>query len=380
MILHCALDSFFVSVERVEDPSLCGKPVAVGGSASGRGVIASGSYEARKLGIHSGMPTAKALSLCPDLILVKPVSGRYSEYSKRFFSILKDFTPDIQVVSIDEAYLDVSRVQLLWGNAHKIAVSIRERTQKELGIPVSIGIGSSRYIAKCGSKLAKPDGLYVVTKGSEEEFLRTLEVKNLNGVGPKMTAKLKKLGIYTVGQVMLYEKDFLEQIFGKAGLWLYSIAAGEYSDSISFIENPIPRSIGNSRTFIKDLPYDLAVRELRTLATEVGRRARKKNLFGKTVTLKVRYSDFSTFTTAHTLNEYTNFTNTIHRAAIEIFGKYSDYLGKFRLLGITLSNIIEGSEGIQFDLWDHKEKEKLMKLYNAVDKLNEKYERNKVIF
>ncbi|MCD6579506.1 DNA polymerase IV [bacterium] len=370
MFLHCDLDSFFVSVERVKNKTLLNKPVAVGGNRFGRGVIASASYEARKFGIHSGMPTSSAKKFYKDLIVIHPHFPLYEKYSHDFFDILYSITPDIQMASIDEAYIDFSHSDILWETPIKMAKAIKETVWEKLDLPLSIGIARAKYLAKISSKTAKPEGIYELK--NENEFLKTLPVSMVNGIGKKLQEQLKKLGVYSVGDILQYDQNFWKNNFKSTGDWLYHLAMNDLIEHIE--KRKMVKSIGNSETFPEDLTYDKAREYLKNIAEHLGYRMRKKGLLGRTLTLKVRYDNFSTFTNQMILENPTFFSNEIFENAKELFEKYEDYQGRFRLLGITMSQLIDKSKGIEMPLFfnDHDFDNKY-RLYQALDTIHNKW-------
>ncbi len=369
MILHCDLDSFFVSVEEAKNPALKRKITAVGGNVYGRGVIASASYGARQYGIRAGMPAYTALKICPALIIIDPDFRSYGDFSKRFFEILSSFSPDIEVMSVDEAYLDTKGMEWLFTGPRKIAEGIKAATKEKLGINVTIGGGSRKYIAKAASRVSKPDGLLLVE--DEQAFIAELPVTRISQVGEKFGNVLAAMGIRTVRDVLSYDRDFWERTLGKKGAWLYDVASLGSADDICR-SDPLPRSLGNSLTFASDLLFEKADEELKKLCGKVGRRLRRDGLRGRTVELTVRYDDFTTLTNSLTLSFPTDMSGFIYNAARGMFEKYSGYDGKFRLLGVTVSNISEALFD-ECDLWTCKRTERTRKIYTAIDAIQKKY-------
>lgn len=346
-ILHVDLDAFFASVEQLLDPSLAGLPVIVGGTG-GRGVVAAASYEARRYGVHSAMPTARARRLCPDGVFVSPRIGVYGEYSDRVFTILRSFTPLVEPVSLDEAFLDVRGARRLFGPGPDVARSIRERVREETGLVCSVGVATTKLLAKLASEAAKPDGLLVVEAGGELEFLHPLPVERLWGVGPATARKLARLGVRTVGELARTPEDTLKTSLGqKAGAHLHALAWN--LDDRPVVPGHEAKSVSAEETFARDLldPGDLD-REVRRLAFRTAARLRDGSVKGRTITLKVRFADFRTVTRSLTLPEATNTVHDVATAGAELLAKVDPGDG-IRLLGVGVSNL-ERAQGLQEEL------------------------------
>jgi len=373
-ILHLDLDAFFCSVEELLDPSLKGKPFAVGGNPQGRGVVSSCSYTARKFGVHSAMPMARALSLCPELIVFHHRHGLYSEYSNKVMDILRSYTPLFQQVSIDEAFLDVSDLPKPAG---VIAREIQERVDREVHLPCSLGVATNKLVAKVANDFGKsqvksgqaPRQITIVPLGEEAAFLAPLEVQALWGVGPKTSQKLHGQGIHTIGQLAALSIAELEANFGNNALEMHARALG-IDPSPVHSEREV-KSVSNEVTFTKDTTDSEVLRQtLRALADKVGYRLRQAGLAGSVVQIKLRYSNFETLTRQTALPQPTNLDDEIYAAAEQLFEANIIPTRAVRLIGIGVSRLTPPFR--QLSLWDDDQAEK-EKLANAIDQLKEKY-------
>jgi DNA polymerase-4 len=375
-ILHLDLDAFFCAVEEQRDPSLKGKPFAVGGQADRRGVVASCSYAARMYGVHSAMPMGRALRLCPDLIVVSSRHSNYSEVSRKVMALI-EVTPFIEKISIDEAFLDVTTLP---EPIDVIARMLQKRVNTELQLPISIGGASNKLVAKIANDWGKaqkkgptpPNTITIIPEGEEAEFLAPLPVQSLWGVGPKTAEKLEAIGIHTIGALASAPKSTLEMLFGRFGPDLRNRALGIDHRPIS-LEHEV-KSVSNETTFVKDI-RDAAQLEqaLRRLSESVGRRLRKSGLAGITVQIKLRWSDFTTITRQTTLPSATNLDQEIFECAYALFKQNWPPSKPVRLIGVGVSGL--GEPVHQLELWgdDHQKQAKLL---NAVDELRDKYGRN----
>ena len=373
-ILHLDLDAFFCSVEELLDPSLKGKPFAVGGNPQGRGVVSSCSYAARKFGVHSAMPMARALSLCPELIVFHHRHGLYSEYSNKVMDILRSYTPLFQQVSIDEAFLDVSDLPKPAG---VIAREIQERVDREVHLPCSLGVATNKLVAKVANDFGKsqvksgqaPRQITIVPLGEEAAFLAPLEVQALWGIGPKTSQKLHGQGIHTIGQLAALSIAELEANFGNNALEMHARALG-IDPSPVHSEREV-KSVSNEVTFTKDTTDSEVLRQtLRALADKVGYRLRQAGLAGSVVQIKLRYSNFETLTRQTALPQPTNLDDEIYAAAEQLFEANIIPTRAVRLIGIGVSRLTPPFR--QLSLWDDDQAEK-EKLANAIDQLKEKY-------
>jgi DNA polymerase-4 len=351
-ILHVDLDAFYASVEQLLDPTLVGKPVIVGGIGR-RGVVCAASYEARRFGVHSAMPSGRAHQLCPAGIFLAPRLGVYTDYSKLVMAVLRDTTPLVEQLSVDEAFLDVSGARRLLGDGREIAAHVRARVRAEVGLTVSVGVATTKFLAKVASDRAKPDGLLVIEPGSELEFLHPLPVRALWGVGPKTAQKLERFGVVSVGDVARIPCETLVAALGDAvGHHLHDLAHNR--DPRPVITDREAKSIGHEETFGEDLrARDDIERELLRLSDSVASRLRAAGMRARTVTVKARYPDFSTITRAQTLPRATSTSNVITRAARVLLDQIDCARG-LRLVGVHCSSLVPDGEPVQgtlrFDL------------------------------
>lgn len=335
-IAHLDLDCFFVSVERIDDPSLRGKPVAVGGTPSGRGVIASASYEARKFGVRSAMPAGQALRLCPDLVLVPGHYHRYSAMSDALYGHLQQFAPLIERASIDEMYLDLTGTDLLYRNDYEgLLRTIQRSVRERFSLPCTIAMASNKTIAKIATDQVKPEGICVVPVGGEREYLGPLPVGVIPGVGPRTGELLQKKGFLTVADLQKASPEQLTRLLGKHGIWLHRVARGGGSETVH--QEYVRKSIGKEETFSHDTADSTDLeRRLHGLVERVCDRLRRKQWRARTVTLKLRYSDFHTITRSETIPS-TNDDPVIFRTARDLLRKGYTRRLPVRLLGVQLS-------------------------------------------
>lgn len=347
--LHIDMDAFFASVEELDDPSLVGKPVIVGG-LGGRGVVSAANYVARTFGVNSAMPMSTALRNCPNAVVRRPRFDRYTQISRAVFNILETFTPAVQPLSIDEAFLDVSGAKALLGRPAEIAQAIRERIRDELGLAASIGVASSMFVAKVAGSRAKPDGLLVVPASETVEFLAPLPITALWGVGPVTAKRLRSFGYSTVRDIQNAPLDALAPVLGdRQAEHIQNLARG--IDPRRIESNNPDKSIGRSQTFGEDLT-DIADmhREILRMSTDVAARARKHDFLAHTVTVTVRFTDWTTLTRSHTVSEPTNATRTIAAEAYQLLGSVPGLDRGVRLLGVRLENLV--GEGEVALLWE----------------------------
>lgn len=375
VVFHVDMDAFFVSVEELFDPSLRGKAVVVGGQRDERGVVSAASYEARKFGVHSAMPLRTAAKLCPHAIFVNGHPERYREYSQKVHEVLLDFSPQIEMVSIDEAYLDMTGTERLHGPPLRSAHALHQAMRARTGLNCSIGIAASRLVAKVSSDQAKPNGVLWVLAGHEARFLAPLEVRKIPGVGKVMEQNLHALGIKTVGDLARLEDVYLEQHFGKWGLALAGKAqgldAGAWFDSEIGAEEDA-KSLSHEHTFSVDTgEAPLLEATLLRLAEMVGRRLREAGLHARTVQLKLRYSDFSTITRAHTLPQSTQLDVELFEAVRKLFRANWESGRTIRLLGVHASSLAQ-AEG-QLNLLDDERQNRWRRALTAADHLRDKY-------
>lgn len=369
-IFHADLDAFFVAVERVLDPSLIGKPVIVGGLGN-RGVVSTASYEARKFGVHSAQPMAIARRRCPQAIYLPGNREKYSEFSRRFFDILDQYSPAVAGVSIDEAYLDMTGSDRLFGPPVQVAEDIRRRTREETGITVSIGIGPNRLVAKMASEEAKPDGVFEVNLAEVEAFMASKPVRALPGIGPKSAEALATLHIETLGQLAAHPTGPIRRALGPntAG-WLQLRARGIDNSPVALRERA--KSISAETTFSEDMAArDEMADVLQRLSERVGRRLRRAGMHARNVGLKLRYPDFSTVTRQTTLQQAADGDDVITAAAQMLLKKaMSERSGAVRLLGVSVSGL--GEPAAQLSLLDNAP-QRDSAISSAVDRARERF-------
>jgi DNA polymerase-4 len=378
-ILHLDLDAFFCAVEENQKPELRGKPFAVGGKPSERGVVASCSYAARVFGVRSAMPMSRALRLCPGLIIVPGRHRLYSEASRQVMDRLGKLTPLIEQISIDEAFLDISDLR---DPPERIARGLQAGIRDELGLPSSIGIAPNKLVAKIatevGKKAAKGDkppfALTIVPSGKEAEFLSPLPADMLWGVGPKTSARLNELGIHTIGDIARWPEEELIRLFGENGRAMAKHARGQ--DERPVVTEHETKSVSQEVTFSRDVRDDQSLEKTLTdLSQEVGRRLRKNNLAGTTIKLKIRWPDFTTLTRQVTLTGTTNQGNEIAETALGLLRKVRKSGQAVRLIGVGVSGL--GEPMRQLELWG-TDSEKERKLQAVVDELRKKFGDNAI--
>lgn len=378
LIFHVDMDAFFVSVEELFNPALKGKAVVVGGQRDERGVVSAASYEARKFGVHSAMPLRTAAKQCPHAIFVDGHPELYAEYSQKAREVLYNFSPAVEMASIDEAYLDMTGTERLHGppllSAHKLHQQMKERT----GLNCSIGIGRTRLMSKISSDKAKPNGILYVLPGQEQSFLAPLDVGKIPGVGKVTKARLNQIGITQIGDLLKVDEKVLEENFGKWGTDLAGKARGE--DAGGWFEGEVgedwqAKSISHEHTFNQDTA-ELAKLEstLAHLSAKACRRLREQNFFARTIQLKLRYSDFSTITRAQSLANPTQADTEVFAAIMELFHANWQRGRPIRLLGVHTSNLEGTSEQpAQMDLLEGDRRQKWARALSATDRMRDKY-------
>lgn len=338
-VLHCDMDCFYAAVHARDDPSLRGRPVVIGGRPEGRGVVAAASYEARRYGIHSAMPSARALRLCPEVVFIPPDFRRYHRESEKIFAIYRELTPLVQAVSIDEAYLDVTAHLGESGSATAVAREIRRRVREERELTVSVGVGPNRLVAKIASDFRKPDGLTVVPPAKVREFLDLLPVRRLHGVGPATERVLAEMGVDTVAQLRALPAAALVERFGRQGRVLFEFARG--IDHRPVETERERKSLGTENTYGVDLVRLEAMEaEVERLAQEVARALAERQMVGCTVTLKVRFADFTTITRSRTLAFPLRDGGAIASCAKDLLRRTEARARPVRLIGVTASNLL----------------------------------------
>lgn len=376
-ILHVDMDAFFVSVELLERPELRGKAVVVGGRPDQRGVVTAASYEARKFGVHSAMPLRTAGKLCPHAIFLDGHHEKYGIWSDRVATILAKFSPIVEMVSIDEAYLDIAGTERLHGPPLAAADKLLRTITRTTELPCSGGLATTRLVAKVASDQAKPRGLVWVAPGQEARFLAPLPVRKIPGIGEVTERALRALGIEIVEQLASVAPEKLETIFGQWGDALYRKARG--GDSYEFVIDAEPKSISHNHTFGEDTDDAEALHALLShLSQKACKRLREAGLATRTLTLTIRYAGFDTHTRAKTLTEPTRLDADIFRVFQLLFAEHRDKKRKIRLLGVNLSGLTHGAE--QLDLLDAERRKRIEKLTRATDKLRDRFGFGKVQF
>jgi len=379
-IIHLDLDAFFASVEQRDNPAYQGKPLIVGGISGGkgnsnRGVVCAASYEARKYGVHAGMPIWEARQKCPRGIFIPSQMNKYLESSKKFFQICSDYTPLLEPLSIDELFLDVSGCESLFGSSETIGRKIKERVYQELGLKISVGIAENKFLAKIATNLGKPDGFYIIPSKDIQKILYPLPVSSLWGIGEKTEELLKKSGIYLVEQLARMPDSILENLLGKNGKIMKLLAQG--IDETPVTPPSTAKSIGKETTFGTNITEKvILIKELLKISQLVGYAARKKGYKGRTITLKIRFHNFITLNRSKTLENPTHLDDIIFKTVVELLGKVSYKKGGVRLLGIKFSNLTSGNERKQLKfLRDEEDKkdDKLEQLTQSLDKIREKF-------
>jgi nucleotidyltransferase/DNA polymerase involved in DNA repair len=368
------MDAFYAAVEQLDHPEYRGKPVVVGADpkgGTGRGVVATCSYEARRYGIHSAMPISQAYRRCPPAIFVYPRFERYTEISKQVMRILQDFSPQFLQISIDEAFIDITPTANFHGGAKALAEKLKGRIKNEIGLTASVGIAPNMFIAKVASDLQKPDGLTICAAGQEKTFLAPLPVKKLWGVGPKTEAQLQKMGFSTIGQIAQCSQKLLTERLGKWGAHLWELANG--------IDDRPVEGWGPRKSISQEHTYDQDVAEMETVEKTIWKIAdglstdmRRVDLKGQVLTLKIRLEGFETFTRQRKLPEFTNDTETLREVALELFHKFDRKGKKVRLIGIGMSHL-NNAGGEQLSLFQSEAQQRRSKVSHLLDTIRAKH-------
>jgi DNA polymerase-4 len=372
MILHVDMDAFYASVEERERPELIGKPVIVGGTPEGRGVVAAANYVARRFGVHSAMPAATAKRLCPHAVFLASRMGFYAQVSQQIREILHRYTPLVEPLSLDEAFLDVTGSRRLFGAADEIGQRIKQEIRGALQLVASVGVAPNKFLAKIASDLDKPDGFVVVEPDRVEQFLGPLPVERLWGVGAVAAKRLHARGIRTIGQLAGEAADVLRSAFGSAGDGLWRLAHG--IDNRPVVPYHRAKSISQETTFATDITERGAIRSwLLDLTDQVARRLRRHGLLARCVHVKMRFSDFRTITRSHTLAEATDVTRELWRAVAGMLdGRVAAELPPVRLLGVGLSGL--GSPGHrQGGLFEEREHARQRQLDETADRIKKRF-------
>jgi DNA polymerase IV len=377
-ILHIDMDAFFVSVELLARPELKGLAVIVGGQRDQRGVVTSASYEARRFGVHSAMALRTAAKLCPQAVFLDSHHELYGRWSDRIASILSKYSPVVEMASVDEAYIDLAGTERLHGPALAAADKLSREITSTTGLPCSVGVGTSRLIAKVASEQAKPRGLVWVAPGSEEAFLAPLSVRRIPGIGKVTEGALKAIGIESIAQLQAATLERLEENFGKWGEALFRKARG--IDSYEFFVDAEAKSLSHNQTFGEDTNDRGRLEStLSYLCQKASKRVRDAGLHARTVTLTLRYADFKTISRGHTLAEPSDLDAVFLKAVRELFLRAWDGKAQLRLVGVEFSQFSAGASG-QLDLLDPGRREKLERLARATDRLRDKFGFSKVQF
>jgi DNA polymerase-4 len=376
-ILHIDMDAFFVSVELLARPELCGLAVIVGGQRDQRGVVTSASYEARRFGVHSAMALRTAAKLCPHAVFLDGHHELYGRWSDRVAAILAKYSPTVEMASIDEAYLDLAGTERLHGPhlgaAHKLLLEITSTA----ALPCSGGVAATRLVAKVASEQAKPRGLVWVAPGSEATFLAPLSVRRIPGIGKVTEAALKSLGVETIAQLQQVTLQRLEEVFGKWGQALYRKARG--IDSFEFFVDAEPKSISHNQTFGHDTnEREILESTLSHLCQKAAKRLREAGLHARTVSITLRYANFTTITRSHTLTEPSDLDTIFLRTVRDLFSSAWNGTANLRLVGVEFSSFTSGSG--QMDLLDPGRRDKLERLARATDSLRDRFGFSKVQF
>ncbi|WP_278468447.1 DNA polymerase IV [Gimesia maris] len=377
-ILHVDMDAFYASIEERDHPELQGQPIIVGGRAEHRGVVSAANYPARKFGVHSAMPMKTARQLCPQAHFFPVRMSDYAEVSQSLQKIFRKYTPLVEPLSLDEAFLDVSGSQLLFGNGREIAASIKQEVRHSLQLIASVGVAPNKFLAKIASDADKPDGLVVVEPDKIQEFLDPLPVSRVWGIGKMATQRFNRLGIQTISQVRVLEPKILTELFGEQGLHLWNLSQG--LDERAVIPERQAKSISRETTFSSDV-NDLEILRiiLMDLVEDVSRRLRKNKLRGKTIQLKIRYDDFSTFTRSTTVSQPTDLTREIEQSALLMLDqKLPERPLSIRLIGVGVTGFQSGSQH-QKSLFDDEDQQKYSRLDQVKDQIASRFGSNSII-
>lgn len=372
MILHIDMDAFYASVEERDNPLLIGKPVIVGGSAEGRGVVAAANYEARKFGVHSAMAAVRAKQLCPHAVFIKPRIDYYASVSRQIRDIFEQFTPLVEPLSLDEAFLDVTGSESLFGPSVEIGRQIKQRIRADLRLTASVGVATNKFVAKIASDLKKPDGFVVVEPDQIQTFLAPLPVGRLWGVGKVTGQVFERLGVRTIGQLRQMPLNTLNDLFGSSGEHYWQLAHG--IDDRQVVPDRDAKSISNETTFAEDIAdMDVLRAWLVELVEQVARRLRRQDIKGRTVELKVRFADFKTISRSLTLAGPTNITQELLDAGVELLTKRLPSRHQpVRLLGFGV-NKLDSSGTSQQQLFDHPDRERHQELDRVADQITAKF-------
>ena len=370
-ILHVDMDAFFAAIEQRDRPELRGKPVLIGG-AGRRGVVSTASYEARTFGCHSAQPMAVARRLCPDAIVVPTDGRKYAAVSEQLFGLFRDVTPLVEPLSVDEAFLDVTGCERLWGSAVEVARDLKARVQKELRLTASVGVAPNKFLAKLASDLEKPDGLTVIEEEDIDRVLPPLPIERIWGVGPRTAERLHARGVKTIGDLRAWSQGELERTFGSGGERFWRLARG--LDVRDVVPDGRAKSISQERTFPVDIEDPEHVHEvLRGQVEDVARRLRRSGMKARTVSLKIRYGNFETINRSMTFERGTDVTADLLDASFTLFGRWvRSGFRPVRLIGMGASQLVEPSDE-QLGLFGEGEKQRNTALDQALDTLKDRF-------
>jgi len=352
MIFHIDMDAFYASVEELDNPDLKGRCVIVGGQSE-RGVVSAANYEARKFGVHSAMPVFQARKRCPGAIFLPPRIDRYRELSAQIMSILREFSPLVEPISIDEAYVDVTGCERLFGGVEEIALRIKQGIKERLNLTCSLGAAPNKFLAKIASDMDKPDGLTIITQETVDRFIESLPIHNVPGVGKNTQEKLRLMGIKTLGDVKQYPEELLVKKFGKFGHRLAQFARGIDRSAVTPVSET--KSVSAEETLPADTDdTDLLKRYILGQAERIARELRKLELGARTISIKIKDSDFRQVTRTVTIKEATQSSDVIIREAFRLLEQYRSFR-KTRLIGVGVSNLVSGTEPVQLDIFEHSD-------------------------
>ena len=371
-IIHVDMDAFYASVEQLDNPDLAGKPVIVGGDPNKRGVVSAASYESRKFGVHSAMPMSQAIRLCPEAIVLPVRMERYAELSQQIHTIFERFTPQIEPISLDEAFLDVTGSLRLFGDAEKIGRAIKDQIREKLGLIASVGIAPNKFLAKIASDLNKPDGFVIITEENKQRILDPLPVSKIWGVGKVTEKALKSAGINTIKQLREARPEILKSIFGDQTPHALRLAQG--MDDRPVESSREAKSISSEQTFAIDISdKEILLNVLLHQVEDVAQRLRLNGLEAKTITLKLRYEDFRTITRSRTFDHPTNTTQLLWEEAQDVLRQWCrQSAGPLRLLGFGVSSLQKAGTG-QRRLFEEPDQQKQKRLDEAFDKIRDRF-------
>ena len=373
-IMHIDMDAFFAAVEQRDNPELKGKPVIVGGSVESRGVVSTASYEARTYGVHSAMPMAEAHRLCPNGIYLPVDMQKYRRVSRQIMDIFHRFTPEVEAISLDEAFLDLTESLRLFGSAEELGRKIKQLIREELQLTASVGLSYNKFLAKLASDMDKPDGFYQIRPEDLQEKVWVLPVRRMMGVGPKTAQMLEKMGVTTIGQLAGMNAGLLEHILGKQGLVMHEVANGIDNRPVEPVRES--KSVGRETTFARDIQEQYLLETiLFTLADDVCHTLRSSGLKGKTVSIKIRYPDFHSITRAVTLDTYTSSFEPVFEAVKQLMAQNYKEGTPVRLIGVTVSSLKKDEQIVeQQNLFqDVTAQKKQNELNRVMDIINGKY-------